>query len=57
MSVAMPSPGASRQLPEAVETDLQDLKEIGPHVMFSPPQGVGEHPEQHLGADVGELRL
>ncbi|MFN4071413.1 MAG: AMP-binding protein, partial [Thermus caldifontis] len=39
MSVAMALTGGfAVNFPEAVETAMQDLKEIGPHVMFSPPR-------------------
>lgn len=39
MSVAMALTGGfAVNFPEEVETALQDLKEIGPHVMFSPPR-------------------
>lgn len=38
-SVAMALTGGfAVNFPEAVETALQDLKEVGPHVMFSPPR-------------------
>ncbi|GAA6740876.1 long-chain fatty acid--CoA ligase [Thermus oshimai] len=39
MSVAMALTGGfAVNFPEAVETAMHDLKEIGPHVMFSPPR-------------------
>lgn len=39
MSVAMALTGGfAVNFPEEVETAMQDLKEIGPHVMFSPPR-------------------
>ncbi|MGQ9692551.1 MAG: long-chain fatty acid--CoA ligase [Thermaceae bacterium] len=39
MSVALALTGGfTVNFPEAVETAMQDLKEIGPHVMFSPPR-------------------
>lgn len=39
MSVGMALAGGfAVNFPEALETAMQDLKEIGPHVMFSPPR-------------------
>lgn len=39
MSVGMALAGGfAVNFPESVETQMQDLKEIGPHVMFSPPR-------------------
>jgi len=39
MSVGMALAGGfAVNMPESVETAMSDLKEIGPHVMFSPPR-------------------